>query len=804
MGIASESAAERAYILSHFSEAFRCWKGKRIALLPGRYMNDIIDRFDGEFHFARILERKCTDVPDDIDLLILTAYRDDTEQDYARICASCEKKNIPLLDPFGLDQTALHRELEAQDYLTISQWKELLLPYDVVSASVSWTVADYDDLQKRWVPRPRFMILYRWMLNEGKTVLFLPEEEEQVLSMEKEICGFREHVIERKEVDRGFLEVLARFPGKRILHVGLNTVRDGIVPREYGIDSRIIRYYSFTNEVSAAVTEGAFYADRERLIEEIDRHDIISFDLFDTLIKRTVLHPKDVLEITEERTGIRGFADNRYEIQTSCPHFTLDEIYRALQERCGYDDRTAETLRGIELFTETQVIIPRRSMTELFGYAKSKGKTVVLVSDMYLEESFLQKLLEKNGIRGYDRMYLSCHYKMLKHEGLFEEVLKQSDGKTVLHIGDNPYSDIAAAREFGLDVFYVPSCLELAKRNGCEKALALCETPAERKLLGLSVAEGFDDPFAQHGEKLIANMVVAPLAMSYLIWVCTELKKKHYDWFLLFSRDGKILQNAYDRMRARLTGLPPAKYLYVNRHAAFLTVMDDFELAKDFIRYTQWEDAPQKMLAQLCCLSGEELQPYRGESPQEYWQIHEAQIHAAAERFREQYRVYMDREGIIGTTCAAMDFVSEGNSQRMLERHISDSMDGYYVGVPVYVSRFAPNIRYWLDQDLMDYDTEMKIEVYFTSMEPALDHIGENGEPVFAEEIRGKDMLERIGRIHAMTEAYLARYQDTLYDERDTFGQEMIFELCRSVNNYEADNVYYDDMSGKRIGERNV
>ena len=197
----------------------------------------------------------------------------------------------------------------------------------------------------------------------------------------------------------------------------------------------------------------------------------------------------------------------------------------------------------------------------------------------------------------------------------------------------------------------------------------------------------------------------------------------------------------------------------------------------------------------------EELEPYCGEQPEDYWQMHAAQIHAAAERFRENYRTYMVREGIAGRKCAVMDFVSEGNGQRMLERKVAETMDGFYVGVPEYVSKYAPNIRYYFDQDLMDYNTEMKIEVYYTSSEPALNHIGQGGEPVFDKEIRDGKTMDRIGRIHRLTAEYLNRYLDSLYRPGDAFSWEMVFEMCKGVNNYDAENVYYDDMTGQTIGK---
>ena len=99
----------------------------------------------------------------------------------------------------------------------------------------------------------------------------------------------------------------------------------------------------------------------------------------------------------------------------------------------------------------------------------------------------------------------------------------------------------------------------------------------------------------------------------------------------------------------------------------------------------------------------------------------------------------------------------------------------------------------------MDYPTEMHIEVYFTSQEPAVDRIGPDGEPVFAPETRERRVLDRIASIHERVREYLLRYVDTLYDPWDEISTDLIFELCRTVNQYRVDNYYFDDMTARRI-----
>ena len=793
---------ELDYIIQNFDLHFSAYQGCKIALSSGEYLEPVVDAFGQRYCFHCILGPEDTEVPEGIDLVILTDRRTSKEPDYHRIRKSCETKQVPLLDLFGLDQLALHRELAEHHHLTIAQWKELLIGYDVISLFIPNVVADFDEQQGRWILRYRFPTLFNWLKSLGKTVVIFWEKEDQIEPLIE--AGIISSVIllQRKGSDLGFLRLAEQYHGKRIIHVGVGTVRDGIVPREYGMESRVNRY--FTNSVSSSVKGMMFCEDRKRLLEAIDGHDVVSFDIFDTLIKRVTLYPKDVFDIVEERTGIHGFSITRYRIQMDSPQLSLEEIYDCLKEICGYDDGTLALLRGTELAVESEVIMPRNSMVELFDYAKSHGKIVVLVSDMYLDPKFVRELLERCGITGYDALHLSCQYGKLKQEGLFEALRDHMEnGETILHVGDNPHADVASAERFGLDAIPVASCLEMAKRNGYAESIERCRTLGERKLLGLAIAIGFDNPFIQDSDVQIANMIVAPLAMSYLQWAAIEMAGKGYDRFLFFARDGWMLLDAYGMLRRRFSEpLPPGLYFYANRHASFLTVMDDYQLVKHFLDPANYQGDPYEMLHRVFCIPVDRLLPYQGEPFEEYYRKNAPAIREAACHFRKNYRSYLAREGILEGTCAVMDFVSEGNTQKMLEQNLPGKTDGYYVGIPEYLSKDTENISYFLDQDLMNYETEMKLEVYFTSSEPALDSIGDDGYPVFADEVRDGKTLNRINKVQALVRAYLDRYLEVLYDSHDQFDKDLIFQLCEAINQYDVENCYFDDMLGREIQKR--
>ena len=115
-----------------------------------------------------------------------------------------------------------------------------------------------------------------------------------------------------------------------------------------------------------------------------------------------------------------------------------------------------------ELEWEKKVVFPRKRMAEVFQYAKELGKKIVLTSDMYLSKGKIHNLLERCGIVGYDELLISCQEKAEKSDGkLFAKLLERAGGKSILHIGDNPFSDGEMAQSMGLDTWQVYSSYDM-------------------------------------------------------------------------------------------------------------------------------------------------------------------------------------------------------------------------------------------------------------------------------------------------------------------------------------------------------
>ncbi len=237
---------------------------------------------------------------------------------------------------------------------------------------------------------------------------------------------------------------------------------------------------------------------RAALIQEIENHDIISFDIFDTLVMRNVYYNKDVFRIMAQETdplwGIDFFT-----ARTEAEAVLSREAYPYIEEIYEYISRKHPVLKGHEqaliareIELETALILPRREMVEIFHLAQKMQKPVYIVSDMYMHHDTLAAILEKNGITGYKKLLVSSEYNSSKPQHLFEYYLREIPEGTCLHIGDSWECDIIPSGALGIDSFRLKMSTEIYEYR--ENTIA----PAglqERTRVAKYVAEHYNSPF---------------------------------------------------------------------------------------------------------------------------------------------------------------------------------------------------------------------------------------------------------------------------------------------------------------------
>ena len=333
----------------------------------------------------------------------------------------------------------------------------------------------------------------------------------------------------------------------------------------------------------------------EQLCEEIDKHEVISFDVFDTLIMRDVLRPVDIFGLTAKMTDgketpegwqkIRVLAEKMCRTEKDEPF--LKDIYEYASRHFNIDCQTADKLRKKEWELEKRFILQRKKMIDAYWYALDRHKKVILTSDMYLTETEIRELLSICGINNDVPLLVSSEEKVSKEGGHLYKIIKEKYPlESILHIGDDSKIDGYMAEKQKIDSFIIRSSYDLLAASPFAEIFDYLETDADKFYLGYFISRILNDPFALGETKGLLPLtsardialVIYPMTQMYLEFICENAKR--YDCILFPSRDGYLPYLLYAERQKKEEGLPDAKYVYASRMALSRAALTDEESFK--------------------------------------------------------------------------------------------------------------------------------------------------------------------------------------------------------------------------------
>lgn len=333
--------------------------------------------------------------------------------------------------------------------------------------------------------------------------------------------------------------------------------------------------------------ESAGSPEVEQFIERLEKYEYISFDIFDTLIFRPLCEPADLFYFIGERLGYMDFRRIRVEAEaearwkkykkTKSFEVALEDIWKVLQEKTGIE---AEMGMQIEEEMELQFCYANPFMQQVFYRMQALGKKIIIVSDMYLSEAFLRKMLEQNGYTGFEKMYVSCEYDKNKGSGeLFELVKKEMNLRDhqVIHVGDNENSDVRRAIKNGFDSCYYPN---VNKNSLLYRPYDMSPIigGAYRGLVNTHLYCGL----YKHSMEYEYGYIYAGLfVVGYCRFIHDYCQKNQVDKLLFLSRDGDILSQVYEKMYPGEN----IEYVYWSRKAAtkLMASSDRYDYLRRFV-----------------------------------------------------------------------------------------------------------------------------------------------------------------------------------------------------------------------------
>ena len=320
----------------------------------------------------------------------------------------------------------------------------------------------------------------------------------------------------------------------------------------------------FTTEYSAT-----------HILEAVKDYDIISFDIFDTLIFRPFSAPTDLFDYLAEEIGILDFKSvrivqewkarqDKFAVSGSY-EVTLEEIWNRIECETGYP---AGKGRNLEEELEQRFCYANPVMQTVFKELQRRKKTIIITSDMYLSEDFLEKLLAQNGYSGIQKLYISSEYTAGKSDGTIYEYVKEDfEKEKIIHIGDNEISDITNAKKAGLAVFYYPNVNKHSKAYRAYD-MSLMVGAAYRGIVNNHMYCGNNSYSMEYEYGYIYGGL---FVLGYCTFIHDYYKKNGIDKILFLSRDGDIIKQVYNKLYQE----DSTEYAYWSRKAATKLMAED-------------------------------------------------------------------------------------------------------------------------------------------------------------------------------------------------------------------------------------
>lgn len=588
-------------------------------------------------------------------------------------------------------------------------------------------------------------------------------------------------------------------------------------------DEGISIYY--INGVQASIDDGNTKQSENKICYNnlygiIDKNEIISFDIFDTLVMRKTMLTTDIFELVEKSVNekfpnLKDFKKIRILAEKKCYEngkkiFSIDDIYNEIQIYTKLEHSKIEYIKQIELKIELKLCVSRKDVVKLYEYAKKSNKKILLVSDMYLKKEQIIEILKINKIDNFDDIYISCEMNKSKVDGtMWSWISQKYFEKNILHFGDNQISDYEQVKKYGFEAVLINSALEIFRNSKYSKLEKYAQESFENRcILGMLINELFNSPFEhdknshdlnRNLESGIGRTFLGPIVLTYIVWLKKQCILKNNEIILFFARDGYLLKKAYDILNQNNSKeFPIGIYFYTSRRAAsvaYIESKEDIEFVLD--EFCKIKKAKIGNLIKRVFgidIKGELSNIYYYEIDNEELKkiiideyLEKILLNALEER--NNYINYINNLEIGRyDNLACVNFVGRGITQFCMQKLLRKKLDGFYFGTEYgmhkfYVKEDLPLGLYGnLEEPCM---TESKIignylvgEMFFTSPEEQLIKFNELGIPIFNQN-SGRD-YSYIESVHKSSLEYICEMK----------------EIYEDIDNWEIDEKLIDEIYG--------
>lgn len=366
--------------------------------------------------------------------------------------------------------------------------------------------------------------------------------------------------------------------------------------------------------------------------------EFYSFDIFDTLMTRITATPHGIFALLQaelvQNTDYAYFPEfvrnNFYNLRVNAESLarnnadaigneevTLKQIYEAIGTTGTVSEQELKGLMELEISLENRsaLLIPE-NINRMKALIERESR-VVLISDMYLGEEVIRKILV-----GLDpvftdiKIYVSCDSGKTKRTGSLYKKVHDDEGVEYgqwVHIGDNISSDINTAQRFGIRTehfLYEPI-------KSYEKTVLKDQQSDPFSQLTIGASRNARLFHALKEASAFGCTVGGPMFFPYVWWILDKSAEMRIRDLYFVARDGYVLKKMADIIIAHERMDIKTHYIYGSRKTWRLPPLspESFDIAQ-MLQVSQLNNITKIYeFADLFQITYEELMPFL---PEEY------------------------------------------------------------------------------------------------------------------------------------------------------------------------------------------
>ncbi|MGU3329539.1 rhamnan synthesis F family protein [Methylobacterium mesophilicum] len=335
---------------------------------------------------------------------------------------------------------------------------------------------------------------------------------------------------------------------------------------------------------------------QDQALRALEDVDLVSFDLFDTLVSRPARRPDAVLKLVEHRIATeegrpiplfteRRAAENR--VRARKHHqgdVNLSEIYAELAASGTIPGDVVARAHALEKRIDLGALLPRPEVIAILRAASEGGKRIVLMTDTYYEEADIRGILRGIGIADlFAALYVSNAVGARKDRGDLWCHVEEAEAvprARWLHVGDNEHSDIQAACDRRIPYLHVAHPAKILAQGGFVRDDGdLARTWAADLVIGHAMLALGRNPFLDRAgppfltlcsARAVGSVVFGPLMLLFMSWLIRHEALGRVERLYFLAREGDFLVKVYRLIRERygLRHLPEGSYFHVSRQVA--------------------------------------------------------------------------------------------------------------------------------------------------------------------------------------------------------------------------------------------